>query len=179
MSSSNDYAKYLGGDSTFSGIVIGIPTVFSGLALLPLMRYDHGKRARIIHDIFHDILRCLLPIGGYKLPLHISCAASIVGHVLYASAYAANSLYMILVGRIVSGLAFSMWMYCKRYIGDARIVGVRRRTTLAAWLVFGQGCGMAAGPFFGGLLYKVGFSNSIFNGYTRYILQYNPYFCDN
>ncbi len=42
VSSSNEYAKYLGGDSTFSGIVIGIPTVFSGLALLPMMKFDHG-----------------------------------------------------------------------------------------------------------------------------------------
>jgi len=40
--SSNDYVKYLGGDSTFSGVVIGIPTVFSALALVPLVQYDKG-----------------------------------------------------------------------------------------------------------------------------------------
>lgn len=43
ISSSHEYAKHLGGNSTFSGIVIGIPTVFSGLALLPIMRFDHGQ----------------------------------------------------------------------------------------------------------------------------------------
>ncbi|KAF8623864.1 hypothetical protein AX17_007266 [Amanita inopinata Kibby_2008] len=143
--SSNAYAHHLGGDATFAGLIIGVPTIFAGLALLPLLRYDKG---------------------GYKLPLHISCAASILGHILYALAYHANFLYLILIGRIVSGFGFSMWMYCKRYCSDPRIVGVRRRTTLAGLLVMGQGLGMSAGPFFGGLLSKIGFKNSIFNGYT-------------
>jgi MFS family permease len=105
-------------------------------------------------------------LGGYKLPLHVSCGASILGHILYASAYRANYLYLILIGRIVSGFAFSLFMYCKRYCSDPRIVGVRRRTTLASWLVMGQGLGMSIGPFAGGLLYKIGFRNSIFNGFT-------------
>jgi hypothetical protein len=43
VSSSNDYAHHLGGDSTFSGVVIGIPTVFSAIAVLPLLRYDKGE----------------------------------------------------------------------------------------------------------------------------------------
>jgi hypothetical protein len=43
VSSSNEYALYLDGTSTFSGVVIGIPTVFAGLSLLPLMRFDKGK----------------------------------------------------------------------------------------------------------------------------------------
>lgn len=95
--------------------------------------------------------------GGYSLPLHICCGASILGHVLYALAYKAQYLYLILIGRIVSGLAFSMWvlppgapylslltsplrwMYCKRYCSDGRIVGIRQRTTLAGCLVLGQG----------------------------------------
>jgi MFS family permease len=59
-----------------------------------------------------------------------------------------------------------MLMYCKRYCSDHRIVGIRRRTTLAAFLIMGQGMGMTASPFFGGLLSKIGFGNSIFNGYT-------------
>ena len=42
VSSSNAYAQHLGGTSTFSGLVIGIPTVFSGLALLPLLKLDQG-----------------------------------------------------------------------------------------------------------------------------------------
>lgn len=145
VSSSNVYAELLGGDATFSGIVIGIPTVFSGIALLPIMRYDKG---------------------GYTLPLHISCATSILGHIIYALAYRANILYLILLGRIVGGVAFVGFMYTKRYCADPRIVGVRRRTTLASWVVLTQGAGMTAGPFLGGVLYRVGFRNPIFNGLT-------------
>ncbi|EGO05296.1 hypothetical protein SERLA73DRAFT_174378 [Serpula lacrymans var. lacrymans S7.3] len=145
VSSSNKYAEYLGGTSTFSGIVIGIPTVASGIVLIPMTRYDKG---------------------GYKMPLHVACGFSIIGHILYATAYQAHFLYLILIGRIVGGVAFSGFMYCKRYCTDPRIVGVRRRTTLASWLVIGQGLGMTLGPFAGGLLYKIGFANSVFNGFT-------------
>ena len=57
-------------------------------------------------------------------------------------------------------------MYSKRYCSDSRIIGLRRRTTLASWLVVGQAFGFSAGPFFGGLLYKIGFHNKVFNGVT-------------
>lgn len=43
VSSSAKYAEYLGGSPTFSGLVIGIPTVFGGLALIPMTRFDRGK----------------------------------------------------------------------------------------------------------------------------------------
>ncbi|KIL58834.1 hypothetical protein M378DRAFT_170107 [Amanita muscaria Koide BX008] len=144
--SSNEYAQHLGGNSTFAGLTIGIPTLVAGLSLIPLMRYDGG---------------------GYKLPLRLSCIACILGHILYSLAYVTNFLYLILIGRIVNGVSFTMWMYCKRYCSDPRIVGIRRRTTLAGFLVMGQALGTSAGPFFGGLLFKiVGFNNSIFNGFT-------------
>ncbi|KAI9460196.1 MFS general substrate transporter [Lactarius psammicola] len=133
VSSGSKYAEYLGGSSTFSGLVIGIPTVISGMTLVPLVRSDGGE---------------------YKFALHLCCAAALLGSVLYALAYRAHFLYLILIGRIVMGVSF------------AHIVGVRRRTTLAGWLVVGQSTGFTVGPFLGGLLYKVGFGNSIFNGYT-------------
>jgi hypothetical protein len=57
-------------------------------------------------------------------------------------------------------------MYNKKYCSDARIVGIRRRTTLGSLLVITQGLGMSLGPFAGGLLYKIGFRNRVFNGYT-------------
>jgi len=145
VSSSNLYAEHLGGTATFSGVVIGIPTLFSGICLIPLVKIDQGR---------------------YTRPLHFACASSILGHVLYAVAYKANWLYLILIGRIVSGLSFTFFMYAKRYCSDSRLVGVRRRTTLAGWLVFGQAIGFSLGPFVGGSLYKVGFSNAVFNGYT-------------
>jgi len=61
-------------------------------------------------------------------------------------------------------------MYSKKYCSDPRIVGIRRRTTLAAYLVVGQGAGLSLGPFLGGVLYRVGFGPNgdrvIFNGFT-------------
>ena len=104
--------------------------------------------------------------GAYKFALHLCCATALVGSVLYALAYQAHFLYLILIGRIVMGVSFAQFMYSKRYCSDPRIVGVRRRTTLAGWLVVGQSAGFTIGPFIGGLLYKIGFGNAIFNGYT-------------
>ena len=85
--------------------------------------------------------------------MHFSCAMAVLGHTLYALAYPAGYLYLILLGRIVSGFSFTFFMYTKRYCSDYRIVGVRRRTTLAGFLVLGQGIGFSLGPFMGGLLY--------------------------
>ncbi|KAJ6478064.1 major facilitator superfamily domain-containing protein [Mycena vitilis] len=145
VSSPAMYAEYLGGSALFSGLTIGIPTVFSGIALIPLTRYDEGR---------------------YSRPLKLAYFALILGNILHAVAYQANFLYLILLGRIVSGVAFTGFMYTKRYCSDPRIIGIRRRTTLASWLVLGQAFGFSVGPFIGGLLYKVGFSNQVFNGYT-------------
>ncbi|KAJ7574089.1 major facilitator superfamily domain-containing protein [Mycena floridula] len=100
------------------------------------------------------------------MPLDVCCASCIVGMILYASAYKANWLYLILIGRCVNGFGFAFWMHTKRYCTDARIVGVRRRTSLTSWLVMGQGLGMSLGAFAGGLLFKIGFKNDVFNGFT-------------
>jgi len=145
VSSAALYAEYLGGSALFSGLTIGIPTVFSGLALIPLTKYDGGR---------------------YSLPLKVAYLSLILGNILHAVAYRAHFLYLILMGRIVSGFGFTGFMYTKRYCSDPRIIGIRRRTTLASWLVLGQAFGFSVGPFVGGLLYKVGFSNQVFNGYT-------------
>ncbi|KDQ58029.1 hypothetical protein JAAARDRAFT_57821 [Jaapia argillacea MUCL 33604] len=145
VSSSSAYAESLGGTATFSGLVIGIPTVFSGLSLIPLMKVDQGV---------------------YKRPLHFACTFAVIGNILYGLAYVTRFLYLILISRIVLGLSLTFFMYSKRYCSDPRIVGIRRRTTLAGWLVVGQGIGFSVGPFIGGLLYKIGFANEVFNGYT-------------
>ncbi|KAI0035269.1 major facilitator superfamily domain-containing protein [Vararia minispora EC-137] len=145
ISSGNQYSESLGGTNTFSGLVIGIPTVFSGLALAPMVRYDGG---------------------AYKWPLLFSACASVLGNVLYGLAYKAQFLYLILISRIVLGVSFLSYLYVKRYCSDSRIVGARRRTTLASWLVVMQSLGFAVGPFVGGLLYKIGLRNEVFNGYT-------------
>ncbi|KAJ7113238.1 membrane transporter [Mycena crocata] len=145
VSSASAYAEHLGGSALFSGLTNGIPTAFSGLMLIPLIKYDQGR---------------------YTRPLIVAYVALFLGNILHAVAYPANFLYLILMGRIVSGLAFTGFMYTKRYCSDPRIIGIRRRTMLASWLVLGQAFGFSVGPFVGGLLYKVGFWNNVFNGYT-------------
>jgi MFS family permease len=104
--------------------------------------------------------------GQYRKPMYIGISVAIIGNIFYALAYHVHNLYFILLGRLICGIAFTNFLYNKRYCSDARIVGIRRRTQLAGLLVVGQGLGFSAGPFLGGLLYKVGFSNDIFNGYT-------------
>ncbi|KAJ7486574.1 membrane transporter [Mycena latifolia] len=145
VSSASAYAEYLGGSALFSGLTIGIPTVFSGLILIPMTKYDQGR---------------------YTRPLQVAYVALILGNILHAVAYQAKFLYLILIGRIVAGFGFTGFMFTKRYCSDPRIIGIRRRTTLASWLVLGQAFGFSVGPFIGGLLYKIGFSNQVFNGYT-------------
>lgn len=100
------------------------------------------------------------------MPFNIAYAAAILGNIIYALAYRSNWLYLILIGRVVAGFGFISFMYSKRYCSDPRIIGLRRRTTLAGLLVVGQAFGFSAGPFFGGLLYKIGFGNKVFNGVT-------------
>jgi MFS family permease len=95
---------------------------------------------------------------------------SIVGSICHALAHKAKFLYLILIGRMIMGIAFAFFMYAKKYCSDPRIVGIRRRTTLAAYLVVGQTGGVSLGPFLGGALYKVGFGPDgdrlVFNGFT-------------
>lgn len=163
--------------------------MFAGLALIPLMKYDKGERAclRLQRTQIDNIE------GRYSLPLHIAPPALIIGFILYAlasplSAFTKShgdianndssinaALALILLGRCTQGLGFSFWMYAKRYCSDPRIVGIRRRTTLAAWLVLGQGVGMGIGPGVGGWLFRAGGGgeNGLegkagvwFNGYT-------------
>ncbi|KAJ7752904.1 MFS general substrate transporter [Mycena metata] len=141
VSSASAYAAHLGGSTVFAGLTIGIPNVFSGLLLVPVMKIDQGR--------FPSAQRsstCFDPDPGrYTRPLRIACAFLILGNILHAVAYRANFLYLILIGRLVSGIG---------------------RTTLASWLVIGQVFGMSAGPFICGVLFKVGFSNEVFNGFT-------------
>ncbi|WOO80309.1 putative MFS-type transporterc [Vanrija pseudolonga] len=143
--SANEYAQLLGGTATFGGLVLGIPVVASLLSVLPMMALDQGR---------------------YTRPLHVACGCTVVGMSLYGLAYYANWLYLILIGRLICGIGWTFFMYCKRYCSDPRIVGVRRRTTLAGWQVLGQAVGFSFGPFMGGLMSKINHKSKIFNGFT-------------
>ena len=164
--SSSVYAGRLGGGETFSGLVIGIPTLISALALVPLLKYDKGTRLRL----FTPRTSLIEVAGVYKFPIHLCCFTSILGSLCHALAHKANFLYLILIGRMIMGVSFTFFMYTKKYCSDPRIVGIRRRTTLAAYLVVGQGIGLSLGPFLGGALYRIGFGPNgdrlVFNGFT-------------
>ena len=80
------------------------------------------------------------------MPLHITCASMVIGSMLYGLAYKAKFLYLILLGRMIQGSGMIGFLYTKRYCTDSRVVGIRRRTTLASWLVLGQGIGPRRRP---------------------------------
>ncbi|GLB41398.1 putative major facilitator superfamily protein [Lyophyllum shimeji] len=107
---SKEYALHLAGASTSSGVIIGNP---------------------------HRVLRAPPPAvakhngGGYKIPLHISCGAALLGHVFYAFAYRSSTTSSS------DGVGFTLWMYAKRFSADPRLVNVSRRTVPSACLVVG------------------------------------------
>ena len=164
------YAERLGGGQTFSGLVIGIPTAVSALTLVPLLKYDKGMGSPKIAPLRLSHVNLTEFAGVYKIPIHLCCFASIIGSLCHALAHKANFLYLILIGRMITGVSLTFLMYAKKYCSDPRIVGIRRRTTLAAYLVVGQGIGLSLGPFLGGALYKIGFGPDgdrlVFNGFT-------------
>ncbi|KAE8212803.1 hypothetical protein CF327_g3599 [Tilletia walkeri] len=142
------YATSLGAPTWFSGLCIGISTAAAGILLYPVSR-----RYNL----------------AYKTPMSASCVCFVIGNTLYALAGLANSAWLMAVGRVVGGMGNISWMLVKRYITDSRIVGTRRRTMLSAWLVTSQVLGMAIGPFFGGLLTKIGSirqAGKVWNGFS-------------
>src|SRR5882762_10756236 len=105
------------------------------------MKLDQGLSYLSLEALIYLLRKAELVTGAYVQPLHFACASALLVNILYALAYRAHCLYLILIGRIVLGLSFTYFMYCKRFCSDARIVGVCRRTTLASWLVVGQNVG--------------------------------------
>ncbi|GAO49928.1 MFS general substrate transporter [Saitoella complicata NRRL Y-17804] len=141
----SSFTRHLGGTNTFSGLCIGIPPLLAVALTYPVLRLGRGH---------------------YTFPLHLCCGSMLVGNILYGCAYRAHSLWMMFAGRLAFGGGFVFFMYQKRFVADGRYVGVRRRTTLSGSLVVGQGVGTILGPWLGGVLYKVGFGNEVFTGYT-------------
>ncbi|KAH0834726.1 hypothetical protein J3R83DRAFT_10277 [Lanmaoa asiatica] len=139
--SSSEYAEYVDGSATESGVVIRIPSLFSGIILIPMTRYDKGR---------------------YTTALHIGRFASILGYVAYAIAYRANFLHLIFIGRCLTGISFLGLMYCKRYCTDPLIVGDDALQLVSDWTSSGSDPWSVPR----GVLYNVGFQSAIFNGYT-------------
>jgi hypothetical protein len=64
VSSGSKYAEYLGGSATFSGLILGIPAVVSGMALVPLVRRDGGAEVDVGMTRYLGLQVALLGIGG-------------------------------------------------------------------------------------------------------------------
>src|SRR5882762_8876398 len=105
------------------------------------MKLDQGLSYLSLEALIYLLRKAELVTGAYVQPLHFACASALLVNILYALAYRAHCLYLILIGRIVLGLSFAYFMYCKRFCSDTCIVGVCRWTTLASWLVVGQNVG--------------------------------------
>lgn len=63
-----------------------------------MMFFDQGEIGGTIH-----YNRTWLTPGVYRRPFHFSCGCMVLGSVLYALAFRANYLYLILIGRMVQG----------------------------------------------------------------------------
>ncbi|EEB05431.1 membrane transporter [Schizosaccharomyces japonicus yFS275] len=135
---SAEYSRHLGGTSSFSGIIIGTPTIVALLLLYPMLKFSLAKNGRMI----------------YKRPIIVCAIGSILGHVLYSLADYVNWLYLILISRLFFGVACTMFLYHKRYVTDKTLVSPRYRTPLATCTTLAQAMGMCVGPFLGGLLSK-------------------------
>ncbi|OQR85251.1 hypothetical protein ACHHYP_12055 [Achlya hypogyna] len=141
------YSRSLGASDLYSGLVIGGITLTSAASLVPLNNVA----------CFRDY---------YQPPLDLAAGTMVLGHLLYAFANVADSLALLLLGRLVNGLGFTGWLFVKRYCTDPRIVGFRRRTMCANLLVAAQTLGMVCGPLAGSLLSRLETSSRIWTGYT-------------
>ncbi|EEB09610.1 membrane transporter [Schizosaccharomyces japonicus yFS275] len=137
---SAEYTRELGGSNSFSGLVVGIPTLISLIMLYPMLVFANPKFTN--------------GYTLYKRPMICSCITNLIGHVCYALAYQANFLYLILIGRMFNGIAFTMFLYHKKYATDKLLVGYKRRTFLSGFNILAQTLGMMIGPSLGGFLAK-------------------------
>lgn len=143
------YANALGASTWFSGLTIGISTLIAGMFLVPFSK----RYSRV-----------------YRMPILFSSVCILVGEIVYALAGAANTAWLMFAGRVILGAGFVSWMYVKKYMTDAAVVGTAKRTMMSACLVTTQVGGMAVGPFVGGLLSKqirqMTDEHRLWNGFT-------------
>ncbi|KAJ1017845.1 hypothetical protein NDA16_005161 [Ustilago loliicola] len=143
------YANELGASTWFSGLTIGISTFIASCFLVPFStRYNRV----------------------YRFPFLFSSVCIFTGEIVYALAGVADTAWLMFLGRIILGAGFVSWMYVKKYMTDAAVVGTQRRTMMSACLVTTQVGGMAVGPWIGGVLSKkvrpMTDESRIWNGFT-------------
>ncbi|KAL1547565.1 SPX domain-containing membrane protein-like isoform X1 [Salvia divinorum] len=124
----DDYATSLRAAPTVCGVVIG---------------------SMAVAQIFSSVYFSAWSNKSYFRPLVFSSIVLIIGNAMYALAYDAGSLSVLLLGRVFCGLG-SARAVNRRYISDC--VPLKIRMQASAAFVSASALGMACGPAFAGLL---------------------------
>ncbi|XP_057775704.1 SPX domain-containing membrane protein At4g22990-like [Salvia miltiorrhiza] len=148
----DDYSMSLGAAPTVCGIIIG---------------------AMAIAQIFSSVYLSAWSNKSYFGPLVFSSLVLCAGNVMYAMAYDANSIAVLLIGRLLCGLG-SARAVNRRYISDC--VPLKYRMQASAGFVSASALGMACGPALAGLLqtnfkiYKITFNEETLPGWAMALL---------
>ncbi|CAH8354193.1 unnamed protein product [Eruca vesicaria subsp. sativa] len=144
----DDYSMSLGAAATVCGVVIG---------------------SMAVAQVFSSVYFSAWSNKSYFKPLVFSSIALFIGNLMYALAYDANSIWLLLLGRLCCGLG-SARAVNRRYISDC--VPLRIRMQASAGFVSASALGMACGPALAGLLqikfkiYKLTFNQSTLPGWV-------------
>ncbi|CAA21236.1 transmembrane transporter [Schizosaccharomyces pombe] len=151
---SERFVQHLGGGNGLSGVIIGLPTITALVLLYPMLRFSTPKAAK--------------GYTIYRRPYTMSCISCIIGHIMYALADKAKSVALILVSRIFTGVACTMFLYHKRYFTDKALISIKYRTSMGVVNSVMATLGLTAGPFIGGLMAKSSMKSQsdIWNEYT-------------
>ncbi|OIW06382.1 hypothetical protein TanjilG_15027 [Lupinus angustifolius] len=124
----DDYSISLGAAPTVCGIIIG---------------------AMAVAQVFSSVYFSAWSNKSYFRPLVFSSVALFLGNILYALAYDFNSIWILLIGRLLCGFG-SARAVNRRYISDC--VPLRIRMQASAGFVSASALGMACGPALAGVL---------------------------
>ncbi|WCJ26151.1 SPX domain-containing membrane protein At4g22990 [Euphorbia peplus] len=147
----DDYATLLGAPATVCGVVIG---------------------AMAVAQLFSSVYFSAWSNKSYFKPLIFSSIVLFIGNAMYALALDADSITLLLFGRLFCGLG-SARAVNRRYISDC--VPLRIRMQASAGFVSASALGMACGPALAGLLqtkftiYKLTFNQVTLPGWVMSI----------
>ncbi|XP_062026463.1 SPX domain-containing membrane protein At4g22990-like [Rosa rugosa] len=157
----DDYSISLGAAATVCGVVIG---------------------AMAVAQVFSSVYFSAWSNRSYFKPLIFSSIVLFAGNTLYALAYDLDSIWVLLIGRLLCGFG-SARAVNRRYISDC--VPLRIRMQASAGFVSASALGMACGPALAGLLqtdfkiYKLTFNQDTLPGWVMAVawLLYLVWLC--
>ena len=135
-----------GGSHDLSGLVFGLydgPTII----ITPILAWLIDNRDLKYKTIFSS---CII--------------ANIIGNVIYATAYAANSWEMILIGRMVAGIGASCVPLVMCYVSDR--VPTEEQQMVVGYIKYIAALSRSTGPIFGSIFSAFIETESIVNMYT-------------